>query len=134
MNTPHIIALILAGLGLLLLLIQTARAAYWRGAHIEVERRCNSHDEEIIETRRQRDAARKDAEDAQLYTRAICDRLMIAAHQPEAYDELIKANDVLRSLYAVVERQGTDTNWESLEARLSERLKAQHRLMHTPED
>lgn len=32
--------------------------------------------------------------------------------------DLLEANDLLRSCYAVVQRRGAETNWEALEARL----------------
>jgi hypothetical protein len=130
MTAPHLITLILGTAGLILMLIQTARAAYWRGAHEEQRLRCQHLCEQIDETRKQRDAARTDAADGLLYTREICERLMLAAHAPEAYDEIINANQLLRSLHAVVKREGSDTNWEPLQDRIEERLNAQHRMLH----
>lgn len=130
MSTHHILALIFFGIVLIALFIQTARAAYWRGAGESLNRMIRGLDEEIHETHRQRDAARKDAQDAELYTREICDRLMLAANAPEAYEELLNVNNLLRSLHAVVKRQGTDTNWDSIQERLEERLDAQEGMLH----
>ena len=39
------------------------------------------------------------------------------------------ANNVCRSMHAIVERDGRDTNWEAFERLLSDELKAQHALL-----
>jgi hypothetical protein len=44
--------------------------------------------------------------------------------------ELTKANELLRSVHAVVQRKGADTNWEALEGQLSALLQEQHRILY----
>lgn len=45
---------------------------------------------------------------------------------------LVDANDLCRSAYQVAERTGVNTNWNGLEACLSESLARQHAVMYPP--
>lgn len=42
---------------------------------------------------------------------------------------IIESNNMLRSLYGVIERKGTNTDWESLEKQVSKILKEQHEYL-----
>ena len=42
---------------------------------------------------------------------------------------IIEANGILRSVYSVIERKGSTTNWESLKKCVSHALKEQHEYM-----
>ena len=49
--------------------------------------------------------------------------------------ELLKeANDLLRSFNSVCERQGTNTHWVALHARVRVVLKEQHEVLYPVED
>ena len=45
-------------------------------------------------------------------------------------EELKAANDIIRSFHSVIERSGTDTNWEALMGRVKEILSRQHKIMY----
>ena len=47
----------------------------------------------------------------------------------ELSDALAKANDICRSMHAIAERAGEDTNWEAFRDRLDVALKEQHAIM-----
>lgn len=42
---------------------------------------------------------------------------------------LVEANDLLRSLAAVVSRRGAETNWSPLQSRLNDVLREQHQVV-----
>ena len=44
-------------------------------------------------------------------------------------DALAKANDICRSMHAIAERAGEETNWEAFRNRLDAALKEQHAIM-----
>lgn len=47
----------------------------------------------------------------------------------ELSDALAKANDICRSMHAIAERAGEETNWEAFRDRLDVALKEQHAIM-----
>lgn len=52
----------------------------------------------------------------------------------EERNKLLKpANDILRSCYAVIERKGTDTNWEALKEQVGIELERQHKIFFSEE-
>lgn len=131
MHPLHLTALHLLGLAaFILLLVQTARASFWKGKSEGWEGKNDNLCEEIEHTRDQRDRAIKDALQMREYLQRLHERAVLAHEAPELFAELMQANDLLRSVSAIVERDGADTNWSGLEDRVSERLKAQHALLY----
>ena len=47
----------------------------------------------------------------------------------EIFDRLRESNELLRSLYQVVKRKGTDTNWDALKKKVLAELEQQSQLM-----
>lgn len=130
MHPLHLTALHLLGLAIfILLLIQTARASYWRGQCSGNNGHIRSICEDNREARQQRDRAIKDALEMREYLQRLHERALLASSEPELFNELYQANDLLRSLHAVVERDGADTNWAALAERLEQRLEAQRNML-----
>ncbi len=134
MITIYWIALLMALLGLVLLLIQTARAAYWRGFAAKAEDQEDNLAEEVRSTRHERDRAIHAGLDLTNYIKRLHERSLLASSEPEMFQELMLANEMLRSVHAVVKREGADTNWEGLEERLRERLKAEHPMLYAADE
>lgn len=128
MQTEVFIAIVIASL--VSLLIQTSRASYWLGMLNGSNDHIRSINEENRETRRQRDRAIEEALEMRKYLQRLHERSLIANSEPELFNELMRANDLLRSLNAIVEREGADTNWESIGDRLSELLEDQRSILY----
>lgn len=117
---------------ILALLIQTARAGYWRGYAKEGDGRQNDLAEEINSTRNERDGAQRIAREQREFIHAQYERLTMRQAAPELMDELMQANGLLRSCHAIAERDGESTNWRGLQSQLSQRLKAQQAMLYAP--
>lgn len=48
----------------------------------------------------------------------------------QLYEALREANDLLRSTYAIAERKGESTNWDSFTKRVLGALQKQHRFLY----
>jgi hypothetical protein len=58
--------------------------------------------------------------------------LEITMHHKSQQELLIEANSMLRSAYAIAERDGENTNWEAFRARCMEVLVIQHEVLQGP--
>jgi hypothetical protein len=62
----------------------------------------------------------------------VCRKALVneVRHLSEA---LAEANEVLRSTYAVAQREGSETGWEAFRSRVSDVLNKQHAIMYPKE-
>lgn len=128
MHAHHLTAIIV--ILSLALLIQTARAAYFRGLVKQGGNHMDDLTEEIEHTRLNLNEAKDAVTKRDVFIREQYERLTMRQAAPAGMDELIAANGLLRSLNAVVEREGENTNWEGLERQLTERLEAQRTMIY----
>ena len=128
MPPHHLAAIILLLVGLLL--IQTARASYWRGVVVAQCRDMDHLVEGFELTRCDLNEAKDTATRQAQFLQEQYARLTMRQAAPAVMDELIAANGLLRSFSAIVEREGKDTNWEGLDHQLTERLQSQHAMIY----
>lgn len=131
MSPLHLSALHLLGLAVfILLLVQTARASYWKGIAQGGDAKNDNLVEQVNHARELHEDAIKETSQMREHLQRLHERAVLASSEPELFNELRESNDVLRSVAAIVVREGQDVNWDGLSGRISERLEVQHAMLY----
>jgi hypothetical protein len=56
------------------------------------------------------------------------------ATEKNFYNDVVEANDILRSCYQVIKRKGKDTRWDALKEQIHKVLIKQHKIMYPIDD